>query len=148
MATAAAGLDEMSVEAKAAEIALLRKQAAEANIKLAAASQQQAALLDVSLEVEPAPAEPPASPDAPAAARAAAAAAEAPAAAEPAASGETTPGVRVSETSWADVNSSWRSGARALGLALGLVLGRAISSGFRLHSRYWIPYLDPVLGLL
>jgi hypothetical protein len=97
MATAAAGLDEMSVEAKAAEIALLRKQAAEANIKLAAASQQQAALLDVSLEVEPAPAEPPASPDAPAAARAPAAAAAAPAAAEPAASGETTPGVRVSE---------------------------------------------------
>jgi hypothetical protein len=49
MATAASGLDEMSVEAKAAEIALLSKQAAAANIKLAEASQQKAASAKIAL---------------------------------------------------------------------------------------------------
>ena len=54
-ATQAAGLDEMSVEEKAVEIARLRKQTAAASQRLDQANQQ-AALLDVSLDVEPEPA--------------------------------------------------------------------------------------------
>eukprot|EP01043_Picozoa_sp_COSAG02_P008504 COSAG02_NODE_274_length_26244_cov_36.943507_2_plen_595_part_00 len=90
MATAGAGLDEMSVEEKALEIARLRKQTAAASQKLEQASQQ-AALLDVSLEVEPEPAA--AAADVPASAAAAAPAAPP----ELAAADVASPGVRVSD---------------------------------------------------
>ena len=81
-------MDEMSVEEKALEIARLRKQTAAASQKLEQATTQQAALLDVSLEVEPEPA----TDDVPAAA--------APRAAAPtdiAVTDVASPGVRVSD---------------------------------------------------
>lgn len=87
MATQAAGIGDMSVEEKAAEIARLRKQTADASAKLMKANQQ-AALLDVSLESEPEP-EP--------AGEASASEALDPASVDSAAAEVTSPGVRVSD---------------------------------------------------